>query len=542
MGAFKMNRFPRLPAIIICLLLATSAVSGQVLPNGASLAPQTGVSTTGNLWSAIYGITNYLGNSGLGPNVLTVAALGAQYTSIQAAVNAAVAAGASAAKPYVVMVGPGSYNEQVTLAPGITLYGSNRNTCKITHDNSPNTYTGTVVMDSNTALNGINVVGTKADPVLLDACEAATNWATSLTNITTSADAAVYLVGTHSIKSIAASGFTSGTVARYSNATPWNYTHILVRLKPSKAYVAWHLSLVMSTAMDGSGSTYTLRLPKLSAGVWYALFLPTGGSGTRCTNIKSASLTSSDAGAQTINLDDLRYYDLGSAPGQADINAVCFKTGAVDSTLISNCLLSGDDDVIYCADGTLTNCTVDGCNLTGRGDGIAYATNMLIQNCNYVWQYDPYRNRGYANGVYDTVGGSATDQFTMRNCSITSSVPAGTWIPEGQFGVSTAALNAVMENVMVNLVNAEVDNVVGLAGFFANGSTMRLTNCRVYMSDTVSLTTPLAISGEPLSGETITGTNVAIPGDPSTSVIMEAPSKVEVIREDTCVRSVVSGS
>ena len=48
-----------------------------------------------------------LGALRLGPNVLTVAPSGAQYTTVQAAVNAAVAAGASASNPFVVQVAPG---------------------------------------------------------------------------------------------------------------------------------------------------------------------------------------------------------------------------------------------------------------------------------------------------------------------------------------------------------------------------------------------------------------------------------------------------
>ena len=58
--------------------------------------------------------------------VLTVAPSGAQYTSIQAAIDAAAAV-ATQAQPYLVKVAPGTYNEQVTLKDWVDVEGAGIN-------------------------------------------------------------------------------------------------------------------------------------------------------------------------------------------------------------------------------------------------------------------------------------------------------------------------------------------------------------------------------------------------------------------------------
>ncbi len=66
-----------------------------------------------------------------GGYVLTVAPSGAQYTSIQAAINAAAAV-ATASQPFVVQVAPGTYNEQVTLKDFVDVQGAGESTTYIT--------------------------------------------------------------------------------------------------------------------------------------------------------------------------------------------------------------------------------------------------------------------------------------------------------------------------------------------------------------------------------------------------------------------------
>ena len=62
--------------------------------------------------------------------VLTVAPSGAQYTSIQAAIDAAAAV-ATQAQPYLVKVAPGTYTEQITLKNYVDLEGSGINLTQI---------------------------------------------------------------------------------------------------------------------------------------------------------------------------------------------------------------------------------------------------------------------------------------------------------------------------------------------------------------------------------------------------------------------------
>jgi hypothetical protein len=65
-----------------------------------------------------------------GGYVLTVAPSGAQYTSIQAAIDAAAAV-ATQSQPYLVKVAPGTYTEQITLKNHVDLEGSGLNRTQI---------------------------------------------------------------------------------------------------------------------------------------------------------------------------------------------------------------------------------------------------------------------------------------------------------------------------------------------------------------------------------------------------------------------------
>jgi pectin methylesterase-like acyl-CoA thioesterase len=65
-----------------------------------------------------------------GGYVLSVAPSGAQYTSIQAAIDAAAAV-ATASQRYLVKVAPGIYNEQITLKDFVDVEGSGRRTTQI---------------------------------------------------------------------------------------------------------------------------------------------------------------------------------------------------------------------------------------------------------------------------------------------------------------------------------------------------------------------------------------------------------------------------
>ncbi len=65
-----------------------------------------------------------------GGYVLSVAPSGAQYTSIQAAINAAAAV-ATGTQRYLVKVAPGTYNEQITLKDFVDVEGSGRRATQI---------------------------------------------------------------------------------------------------------------------------------------------------------------------------------------------------------------------------------------------------------------------------------------------------------------------------------------------------------------------------------------------------------------------------
>lgn len=61
----------------------------------------------------------------INPQLVTVGATGSQFTSIQAAINSITDAGST--KPYCILVGPGDYNEQITMKDYVHLFGYGQN-------------------------------------------------------------------------------------------------------------------------------------------------------------------------------------------------------------------------------------------------------------------------------------------------------------------------------------------------------------------------------------------------------------------------------
>lgn len=90
-----------------------------------------------------------------------VAARGAEYLTIQAAITAAQAAGVSATNPAIIKVAPGVYNlsSGITLIPGLTIVGSGIDRTIINHNVSGYMIT----MSDNSALENLSLRKTTAD-------------------------------------------------------------------------------------------------------------------------------------------------------------------------------------------------------------------------------------------------------------------------------------------------------------------------------------------------------------------------------------------
>ncbi len=148
----------------------TSALNYQagisVLANGAIVpactpdcANQVTIGTNGNATNLVIDIVGYF-TSPSGGNVLSVATSGAQYTSIQAAIDAAsalvVASGHT--QLYLVKVAPGIYNEQITLKDDVDVEGSGRSVTAITFSGAaPTVITGAQsIMSKFTVFNDFN--------------------------------------------------------------------------------------------------------------------------------------------------------------------------------------------------------------------------------------------------------------------------------------------------------------------------------------------------------------------------------------------------
>jgi hypothetical protein len=96
--------------------------------------------------------THYYGN------VVTVAKSGAAFTSIQGALDSILDAGAN--NPYLVWVGPGVYNERVTMKPYVEIAGAGQLATRITFTGSGSNTTGTVVAAGNATLRSVTVENT----------------------------------------------------------------------------------------------------------------------------------------------------------------------------------------------------------------------------------------------------------------------------------------------------------------------------------------------------------------------------------------------
>lgn len=90
--------------------------------------------------------------------VVTVAKSGAQYTSIQAALDSI--GDASDNKRYLVWIGPGEYAEQVTMKPYVDLQGSGENMTVITSAGFSANNTGTLIGASNAEARFLQVENT----------------------------------------------------------------------------------------------------------------------------------------------------------------------------------------------------------------------------------------------------------------------------------------------------------------------------------------------------------------------------------------------
>jgi hypothetical protein len=132
-------------------------------------------------------------------NVLWVAKAGGNYTSIQAAIDAA-AAPASANNPYLVKIAPGVYTEQVTLKDFVDVEGSGANMTTIQWSNTSPTMTAgaqsevrnlAIINTHNAAMPGANAVSQSGNTA---------NGFTTLSNVAAVADGAtddlaVYVLG-----------------------------------------------------------------------------------------------------------------------------------------------------------------------------------------------------------------------------------------------------------------------------------------------------------------------------------------------------------
>ncbi len=167
--------------------LANGAIVPACIPNCTN---QLTIATNGAGADVVIDIAGYFkppSGSVQPSNIVWVAPSGGNYTTIQAAINAAAAA-ASAAHPYLVRIAPGIYTEQVTLKDFVDVEGSGTNMTTIQYSiSSPTVIAGaaaqmrflTVINTFNGSAPGANAIAQSSNSV---------NGATTLVGVNLVAD------------------------------------------------------------------------------------------------------------------------------------------------------------------------------------------------------------------------------------------------------------------------------------------------------------------------------------------------------------------
>ena len=147
--------------------ISSATVTGKLLTGLSPIAGTVGAGDT-----ILQGFNKLAGDfAQVNPSqIKTVGVSGAQYTSIQTAINAI--SDATSSKPYLIYLYPGIYNEQVTLKDWVYIQGIDVNTCIITQPNvaiqgtisagatsGVDALTCTLTPNSTTPCVGINVSG-----------------------------------------------------------------------------------------------------------------------------------------------------------------------------------------------------------------------------------------------------------------------------------------------------------------------------------------------------------------------------------------------
>jgi hypothetical protein len=411
--------------IFLCIIAllglgVCSTAQSPLLPNGLTVDPNLpNVSVTSNLETALYNVVSYLQSSTTGSDTLTVPAM---YTTVQAAVNAAVAAGASASNPYVISVAPGTHSEQVTLQDGVYLVGVDKHTSVISHYQNG----GTILPNGNCGIRNLTVLNKKSAAPVVDACDVTTGWST-VANVTTSVDTAVSTIctGGKSVKFVIASGFTTGSVgvlttSAFATYGASNQRDVFIAFRTSATVAANVYQIKLATGADGSGTAVTSNLPAMLANTWYYLPL----TFTAQAGIQSVSIVAlSDPGAVSIYIDDICRSDpawtLIATASQSQPFRVT-STTVLGAFSVENCIITGQDDLYYNASAPAgCSLVVKDCDCYTYGDGWTGVPNATLTNTNTTYLVD-HKVSQYGNVFCPGAGASTVD-----HCVFSMVIPVG---------------------------------------------------------------------------------------------------------------------
>jgi hypothetical protein len=287
------------------------AGAGISISQGSGVAGDTTITNTG----ALYSLSPYI----VGSDAQS------QYSTIQAAITAAVAAGASASNPVNIYIKPGTYNETptsgiITMSPGINLIGFDPGSVKIVGQMS---YSGTGpinISDISLQTNSnyfLSVTGSNASSVSLKRCNFSCSNFTGINFSTSSGSSGLSIdVCTGNIE-------TTG-IALYTFTSPGIF------------------NITRTTVTNGGASTTASSMSAGTGSFSYSVFgIPLSFSsstlmGFSYTNVSTASINS--VGVTTSGTSTLQFFQCFLNSGTASSISIGSGTtvSLINSTIISS--------------------------------------------------------------------------------------------------------------------------------------------------------------------------------------------------------------
>jgi hypothetical protein len=205
----------------------------------------------------------------------------------------------------------------------------------------------------------------------------------------------------------------NGLIARFPLSEAVNESTWFVRLKPSVDVATGLITVVISTAADGSGTTQTFACPAMAADVWYEWRMPF----TAMDALSISFNTTGDASGLTLKVDAIKAHYVCNCANGIYLQGV---TGG--SVIIDNVKFDAEDSAVIIGNGTPDLLHIRNCYGKTTWQGFI-VSNALLENVRLDYDWNQYTSDEprMLQGVNNT----------LRNTHLYAELPAGYGIPNG---------------------------------------------------------------------------------------------------------------